>query len=116
MAPPPETVACNCSDTASPSAFVRAPGFINCSWVIVQLNAWLTEKAPEVAVTVTVYGLPNDAPEATVPEMTPVSGAMLRPPGRPKAPKVAGSPLGSFSVTGSETASPSRLVWLGTGA
>ena len=50
------------------------------------------------AVTVTVYGPPTLADLSSVPEITPVTGSMLKPFGRPVALKSSLSPFGSLKL------------------
>ena len=66
---------------------------------------------PPEAVTVTLYGPFMASHAATVPEMTPAAQSMDSPFGRPLALKLSVSAALSETSTGSETASPSALVW-----
>src|SRR5262249_3015474 len=77
--------------TESPTAPDGVPGLLTDSRtfqvkLVLALAPW-----PSLAVTITEYAL---AAAVTVPVMVPVVGLMLRPAGRPVAPKVHGSPLG----------------------
>ncbi len=38
--------------------------------------------SPSLATTFTMYGLPDEAPAVTVPEISPVAGSIARPVGR----------------------------------
>ena len=61
-------------------------------------------------VTVTVYGLPVAAVDATVPVMCPVVGPIDKPAGRPLAAYVSGSLSASLAEIARSTTSPSALV------
>ncbi len=63
-----------------------------------------------VAVTVTEYGLPDDAPAEIVPLIVPVPALIVRPGGRPVAEYASVSPSGSVAEIGSVMLAPSELL------
>ena len=64
------------------------------------------------AVTVTAYGLPDDAVPEIVPLITPVDGSIPSPGGNPLALYVSTSPSTSDATIGRVIASFSTLPWL----
>ena len=72
--------------------------------VTVQLNDRLAvPPLPSATVTVTAYGLPAAAPDATVPVICPVDELIDNPAGNPDAEKLNTSPSASDADTGTDT-------------
>src|SRR5262249_55245232 len=84
------------------------PGLANVTLgaATVQVKLSLALCPPSLAVTVTLYGVVEAAPPAMVPEIRPVVGLMLSPPGKPVELNVTTHPKGSQALDGAPAESP----------
>src|ERR1700683_4934336 len=109
MVAPAAAVALRARETAALAVLVCGPGLSNDRAATLHCTLWLVDWLPSPAVTVTVYGLDEAAPAASVPEITPVALLMLSPVGRPLALKVMVSPLGPVAWALTDTVCPAVL-------
>ena len=86
--PPLASVALSVRDTTSPSILSCVPGFVSVIGLFtVQVNITLLPYMPSPTMMITLYCPIPETPRAIVPVISPVLVLILRPAGRPTAPK-----------------------------